>query len=355
MDLPVTGDGVSRRRKPFLARRFGLGGMPDEGLDLANNDEGTAPVTGAPSEELPPLAELKDVSKTYGSHPALASTDLRIERGCTGLLGPNGAGKTTLLRILMGLMRPDAGEVRVLGERVEPGSPALRRRIGYVPEGEAQFPDLTGIQAVAYAGRLSGMARTDALQRGHQVLDYVGLGEARYRAVAGYSTGMRQRLKIAQALVHDPELLILDEPTEGVDPTARNEILALLDELVRVHKVQVILSTHLLSDVERLAQHGVVLHQGRVVASGPLAQLKAPRASGFVVRANVAPTAVEAQLASAGIRCDPVPGAVRAYTDDAKQVLRALQAGGLVVRHLAPIELSLNEAFEQAVGGAPHA
>jgi ABC-2 type transport system ATP-binding protein len=251
----------------------------------------------------------------------------------------------------MGLMRPTSGVVRVLGDEIQPGSKAIRRRIGYVPDGDAFFPELNGIEAVAYAGRLVGMRGADALQRAHQVLDYVELGEARYRMVEKYSTGMRQRLKLAQALVHDPDLLILDEPTEGVDPEARVHILNLIQEVSKEHGLQMILSTHLLNDVERLASHALVLNQGRAVASGSIAELKAAPTKSYIVRVNGSADPLTQLLTEQGVKWEPMQPSVRIFLDDPKEVLQAVKQAGLVVRHLAPTELSLGEAFEQAVQG----
>lgn len=300
---------------------------------------------------MPPLAEFEDLVKFYGPTQALGPITLTVPEGSVGLLGPNGAGKSTLVRVMLGLLRPTSGVVRVLGDEVTPGSKAIRRRIGYVPEGDAFFPELNGIEAAAYAGRLVGMRRADALQRAHQVLDYVELGEARYRLVEKYSTGMRQRLKLAQALVHDPDLLILDEPTEGVDPEARGHILSLIHEVSKEHGVQLLLSTHLLNDVERLATHALVLNQGRAVASGSIAELKAAPTKSFIVRVNGAVDPWTQLLTEKGIRWEPMQPSVRVYLDDPKEILRSVKDAGLVVRHLAPTELSLGEAFEQAVAG----
>lgn len=305
---------------------------------------------------MPPLAEFENVEKFYGPQPALGPVTLTIPEGTIGLLGPNGAGKSTLVRLLLGLLRPTAGVVRVLGEEVSPGNRALRRRIGYVPEGDAIFPDLTGVEAVAYAGRLVGMHKADALQRAHQVLDYAELGEARYRLVEKYSTGMKQRLKLAQALVHDPDLLVLDEPTEGVDPEVRLRLLDLIHELGKEYGLQMILSTHILTDVERLASYAVVLNEGRVAASGTLEELRAARSKGYVVRvAGNNAEALGAALTQAGLPWHAIAPNVRVDIDDPRRILAAVSAAGLVVRHLAPLELSLGEAFEQAVGGATHA
>lgn len=326
-----------RPEDPTIAR-------PHEAEEAAVGDA-TAPA---------PLLELEDVEKAYGGRRVLGPLTLRLERGCVGLLGPNGAGKSTFIRLMLGLLRPTRGRVRVLGEA--PG-PALRRRIGYVPEGDARFPGLNGVQAVVLAGRLVGMGRADAMARAHHVLDHVGLGEARYRDAASYSTGMRQRLKIAQALVHDPALLVLDEPTEGVDPEARDDILEILRGLVREHGTQVLVSTHLLHEVERVATHAVILQEGQVREHGPLAQLRAARERGYEVRLNGPPEPLMRRLAEAGIGHEWLAPVLRVRVDEPAALLRHVADAGLVVRHLAPVELSLDEVFETALrrpsGSAP--
>jgi ABC-2 type transport system ATP-binding protein len=164
------------------------------------------------------LFELRGVTKRYGNIVALNDLTVSVPTGAIGLLGPNGAGKTTLIRILLGLIRVQAGEGTVLGLDTRRQRMEIRQQVGFVPEDECLFPGVVGVEFVAYAGQLCGMGGRDAWQRAHEVLDYVGLGEARYRAVESYSTGMKQRLKLAAAIVHDPKLLILDEPTNGMDP-----------------------------------------------------------------------------------------------------------------------------------------
>lgn len=297
------------------------------------------------------LATFEDVTKFYGPVQALGPITLDIPQRSVGLLGPNGAGKTTMIRLLLGLMPPTSGSLKVLDEDVREAAVGLRRRIGYLPEGDTYFPDKTGVEAVAYAGRLSGMTQADAMQRAHLLLDYVELGEARYRLVEKYSTGMRQRLKLAQCLVHDPELVILDEPTEGVDPEARPRLLELIRDLEREHGLQLMISSHLLHDVEQLADHAVVLHQGRVVADGPIAELKRAPSEAYMVRANGPVEGLTGALEEAGVPYARMDPNVRVDIDDPREVLRVVRDAGLVVRHLAPAELSLEEAFEQAVRG----
>ncbi|MGE3804477.1 MAG: ABC transporter ATP-binding protein [Gemmataceae bacterium] len=222
--------------------------------------------------------ELDRLSHSYAQHRALADISLRLEGGRIGLLGPNGAGKSTLLKILLGLVTPSGGSGRVLGfDLREAAGAELRRQVGYMPEADAFVPGLSGAEYVALAGELYGMPRAQALRRAHEVLTYLELEDARYRALDEYSTGMKQRLKLAQALVHDPELLLLDEPTSGLDPAGRDAMLTLLLNLARDQKKSLILSTHLLGDVERVCQHVVILHKGRVLRQGAVAELRASR------------------------------------------------------------------------------
>src|SRR4051794_40422481 len=179
----------------------------------------------------PMLFRLNDVTKTYGPIPALHNLSVEAKTGAVGMLGPNGAGKTTLIRTLLGLITIDSGGGKVLGLDVHEQRLAIRQAVGFAPEDECLFPGLAGVDFVAYAGELCGMSRNDGMQRAHEVLNYVGLGEERYRQVESYSTGMKQRLKLASAIVHDPKLLILDEPTNGMDPRGREEILELARDL----------------------------------------------------------------------------------------------------------------------------
>ncbi|MFA5943447.1 MAG: ABC transporter ATP-binding protein [Candidatus Thermoplasmatota archaeon] len=313
----------------------------------AHDSASLAKTESVPSVE-PSFFELRGTSKSYGATSALGPLDLRVERGCVALVGPNGAGKSTLMRILLGLARPQAGEVTVLGQTVGHGDKGVRQLLGYAPEGEALFPGLSGAEAVAYAGRLSGMPPAAAIQRTHQVLDYVGLREERYRPVATYSAGMRQRLKLAQALVHDPQALILDEPTEAVDPEARTDLLNLMRDLAHNHGIPILFSTHLLSDAEAVADSVVVLDKGQVAAKGTLASLKTATTHGFSVRADGL-DALRTSLETDGFECELRQKDLVVRRIEARTVLEHAQKSGATVRHLAPLEMSLQEAFQQAV------
>src|SRR5438309_2619400 len=224
------------------------------------------------------LIDLHNVSRWYGSHQALRDVSLHLESGRIGLLGPNGAGKSTLLKILLGLLPPSSGTGKVIGYDLVPANgTALRRAIGYMSEADALIPGLRGAEYVALAGELYGLPRKQAQRRAHEVLTYLELEDARYRMVEEYSTGMKQRAKLAQALVHDPPVLLLDEPTSGLDPAGRDAMLRLLLSLGLDHGKSLLLSTHLLGDVERVCESVVILHQGRVVKQGTVAELRTRR------------------------------------------------------------------------------
>jgi ABC-2 type transport system ATP-binding protein len=226
-----------------------------------------------------PLFELIDVSHDYGRVRALRDVSLSIAAGAIGLVGQNGAGKSTLLQILLGLIRPTRGAAQVLGMDVRTAGVLVRRRVGYMPERGALVAGLRGLEFVALAGQLSGMPRRQALRRAHEVLSYLGLEEARYRYLEQYSVGMKQRLKLAAALVHDPQVLLLDEPTAGLDPDGRTAMLAVLRALASRPGRSLILSTHLLSDIERVCQSAVILDRGTVVRTGRIDEFRqaAPR------------------------------------------------------------------------------
>src|SRR3954453_4193155 len=225
--------------------------------------------------------DLQHVTRWYGSYQALRDVSLHLEPGRVGLLGPNGAGKSSLLKILLGLLPPSSGTGHVLGHDLRRAGYELRRAIGYMTEADALVPGLRGAEYVALAGELYGMPRREASRRAHEVLTYLGLEDARYRKVEEYSTGMKQRAKLAQALVHDPPVLFLDEPTSGLDPAGRDAMLRLLLALGRDHGKSFILSTHLLGDVERVCETVLILHQGRVLRQGGVAELRTRRQGRF--------------------------------------------------------------------------
>jgi ABC-2 type transport system ATP-binding protein len=276
-----------------------------------------------------------------------------VHGGATGLLGPNGAGKTTLLKTLLGFLAPDSGSLLAFG--LDPAREPLevRRRIGYMPEQDCHLPGMTASAFVAFAGELSGLPRDEAISRAHEVLYYVGLGEARYRNVDTYSTGMKQRVKLAQALVHDPDLLLLDEPTNGLDPQGREEMLALIQDIATRREMSLLLSSHLLHDVERVCRSVIVFNQGRVATQGSMAELTGPRRSVFDVRLKGDPTAFLTDLKDAGGDWREGEDGYRVFLPDgqgAELVFRLARAAGAQVRALRPGAESLEDVFLRALG-----
>jgi ABC-2 type transport system ATP-binding protein len=298
------------------------------------------------------LFEFSDVSKTYGPVRALDNLSLQVPAGAIGLLGPNGSGKTTMIRTLLGLIPIDRGSGEVLGMDFRRRQLDIRREVGFAPEDECLFPHVVGVIFVAYAGELVGMSSTDALQRAHEVLDYVGLGEARYRKVESYSTGMKQRLKLASAIVHDPKLLILDEPTNGMDPAGRVEVLELARDLAHNKGMSLLFSSHLLPDVEAVCNYVVVLGGGKLLAQGEIQELKQLHDQTFDVRLKNDMSTFAERLAHAGCRTELVDDLlrVRIPAGQSPQLLwETAAAQNEQIRYLRPQRSTLEEVFLNAV------
>ena len=298
------------------------------------------------------LFQLEDVTKTYGRVTALRGLSVEVPPGAVGLLGPNGSGKTTLIRTLLGLIPIDAGTGQVLGMDIHARRLDIRQKVGFAPEDECLFPAVVGIEFVAYAGELTGMARPDAMQRAHEVLDYVGLGEARYRRVESYSTGMKQRLKLASAIVHDPRLLILDEPTNGMDPAGREELLELTRDLARNKGMSLLFSSHLLPDVESVCDYVMVLGSGQLLAQGPMQEVKQIHHRAFEVRVKAEQDEYARRLVDARLEVQPKEDLllVQLGPDQTPTLLWQVAAdAGLQIRHLRPRRSTLEEVFLQAV------
>jgi ABC-2 type transport system ATP-binding protein len=302
-----------------------------------------------------PIAILERLTKRYGSVRALDELSVEIGAGPVGLLGPNGAGKTTLLKLLLGLHRPDGGRLSVLA--LDPstarGRLAVRRAVGYMPEGDCLIPGMSAVELVATLGRLSGMRARDALMRSHEVLDYVGLEEARYRGSEEYSTGMKQRLKLAQALVHDPPFLLLDEPTNGLDPKGRREMLALVHDLGHAQGKNLLLCSHLLPDVEQCCDAVVLLYRGRLLCAGAIAELTAAEEPAFEVEASEPERLAEAlELAGHAVRRAGQGLSCRLAGADADELFALADASGVVVTRVAAQRASLEDVFLGALSEA---
>lgn len=290
------------------------------------------------------------VTRKYDGVTALDDVSLEIPAGRTALLGPNGAGKSTLLKILLGLAAPTSGRVEVLGEDPQRNPTAVRARVGYMPEDDAHLPDMTAVELCAYGAELAGLPPREAIERAHAALFHVGIDDKRYLPVQSYSTGLRQRAKLAAAIVHDPDLLFLDEPTNGLDPHAREEMLALVADLKSRRGCDVVLSTHILADVERVCDHVVVLAGGRLMTSAPLKELLGGDDHAWQVRIKGDREAFSRALLAQGCALDAGAGALLLVVRppaaaDPAPIWRAAVESGVQVRHLATHRTTLDEAF----------
>ncbi len=227
---------------------------------------------------------LHGVTKRYGRRTALNNVTLKVGAGVTGLLGPNGSGKSTLIKSLLGLLSIQAGSAEVLGFKLPKQLRAIRDLVGYLPEDDCFISGLTGIESVQFMARLSGLNAVEGLRRSHEVLDFADIGQERYRNVETYSTGMRQKLKFAQAIVHDPQLLILDEPTTGLDPEQRNAMLRKIRTLAREHGKSIVISTHILHDVRAVCQQVIIMAAGEVRLVDSLENLSQPAQHGLALQ-----------------------------------------------------------------------
>jgi ABC-2 type transport system ATP-binding protein len=318
-------------------------------------------VTAASEPERPggarPLIELARLTKRYGAITALGGLDAVVDGSIIGLLGPNGAGKSTLLKCLLGLI-PYEGMARVLGLPSAARGAEIRDRVGYMPEQEAFLAGMSAVEQCTYAGELSGLPRTEAMQRAHAALYYAGLEEKRYHPIDGYSTGMKQRVKLAQALVHDPEILFLDEPTNGLDPRSRAEMLELIAELPARRGCAIVLSTHLLPDVERVCDHAVIMHNGRIRFVGSIDELRGARGRDVELAVEVKADAARLAeaLAAAGATCEVISAVLVHVNLPASAtsglVFQEAQRIGVQIRGLAPRRETLEAAFLRVIGEA---
>ncbi|HZZ58383.1 MAG TPA: ABC transporter ATP-binding protein [Opitutaceae bacterium] len=301
------------------------------------------------------IIEAVKLSKSFGEQRALSDVNLRVPPGTIGLLGPNGAGKSTFIKCLLNLEAPTSGSARVLNRDIRESHRSSRERIGYSPERDCHIGGLAGCEYVTYCGQLSGMSFRAARQRTHEILDLVGMGQERYRPVDTYSTGMRQRVKLAQALVHDPALVFLDEPTNGLDPSGREHILTLIGSLWKELQISVVMSSHLLRDIERVCDRVIIIAHGRVIEHDSIAALRTRNRRIIELTPSSEAPRFLAAFTQAGLKAEPLSnGRLRLETefDSIEELLRLMQE-----RRLPPAEITANpdalhELFVQAVAGS---
>ena len=312
------------------------------------------------------VVTVRNLTKAYGRRPpALVDVSLEFREGITGLLGPNGAGKSTLLQCVLGLLRDFTGAAEVLGLDARRQRLEIRRRVGYMPEADALLPRMSGVASCRFLAQLSGLSRREALRRAHECLHYVGLTEHLYKSAEEYSTGMRQRLKLAQAIVHDPDVLFLDEPVSGMDPQGREDFLALVRGLAKDHGKHVVWSSHMLPDVQRVADGILVLQGGHVRGAFRLEDLHGATGR-FDLEAEGDPAPFLDALRRHGVEvvddaearggaADPASfryqRVVRPPDGSPQAIFAAAHASGATLRSVTPVVERLEEVFHRLLDG----
>jgi len=299
-----------------------------------------------------PIIETDGLVKRFAQQTALDGVSLTVPPGSVGLLGPNGAGKSTLLKCLLQLQPITAGRMRLLGRDVAHEGREIRKRIGYAPEQDSHIPGMVGCEYVTYCAQLCGLPFHAARQRAHEMLDFVGMGQERYRKIDSYSTGMKQRMKLAQAIVHDPEIVFLDEPINGLDFKGQVQLFELVESLWKVHGISIVLSSHLLQDVDRICEQIVIIARGRVLVHDRLEQLKARRrGQAEIVVAEGHQDLLEA-LRRRQWPCELMPNGhikVEHQADNLNPVLLLMREMRLAPLEIIPSPNALEETFLQAL------
>lgn len=298
--------------------------------------------------------EVKQIHFSYGKIKALNGIDIRLPQGAIGLLGPNGAGKSTLLRVLLGFLVPDSGEGSVLGYDIRNQQTMIRRYVGYMPEDDCFIPGMDAVSFTSYMGELSGMPRQEAMKRAHEVLYYVGLEESRYRLLETYSAGMRQRLKLAQSIVHDPKLIFLDEPTSGLDPQGRKEILELIIDISSKKDIQVLISSHILPDIEQTCSYVLILNKGEMAAEGQISELKEVRYSLYELKIKGEEQAFLDRLTRMDSQVEQTEDKLlKVYLPpgtDPQDIFKIAIDEKVQIRHFVKSQTSLEDLFAKVVG-----
>ncbi|MEX0760919.1 MAG: ABC transporter ATP-binding protein [Dehalococcoidia bacterium] len=296
---------------------------------------------------MPPLLLTKDLTKHFGATRALDGVSLEVHQGITGLLGANGAGKSTMIKIVLGLIDPDSGSTEFMGVDTR-SSPLVRERIGYMPEHDCLPPKVSATEFVSHMAQVSGLPPSEARTRAADVLRHVGLDEERYRSMGTYSTGMKQRVKLAQALAHDPLMILLDEPTSGLDPAGRQEMLDLIRRTGTEFGISILMTSHLMGDVERSSDRIIVLDAGKVLREGEVSGFTQETET-LIINVVEGTEELSGALAKRGVTATLERGALiveDADTATYDAIRDAVVESGALLYRLAPRRHSLNEVFD---------
>lgn len=301
------------------------------------------------------IIETNRLNKLFDGQQALVDVELRVPPGTIGLLGPNGAGKTTLIKCLLNLEPPTSGSATVLGHSTASQDRASREKVGYSPEQDCHIRGMVGCEYVTYCGQLSGMSFNKARQRAHEILDVVGMGQERYRSIDTYSTGMKQRAKLAQALVHDPKLIILDEPTNGLDPAGREQILQLIGSVWKEYGISVVISSHLLHDVERICDSVIIIANGRILEHESIQTLKSRLRTRFEIVPSRDPDLFWAALVATGVEVERLTNGrlrVDSDTESIQWLLALMRDNNLPPAEIVPGSNALHDLFVQSLNSS---
>jgi ABC-2 type transport system ATP-binding protein len=300
-----------------------------------------------------PVIELEGLRVELGGRPILKGLTCSLRGKCIGLLGPNGAGKSTLLNTLLGFHAPSFGTARLMGRDIRTEGVVLRRRVGYMPEHDSFIAGMTGVAFVRYMSELSGLPPEASLERAHESFFYVGLGEARYRKVGGYSLGMKQMAKLAQAIAHGPRLILLDEPTNGLDPSGRVRMLNLIREIRDTDGMHILLSSHLLRDVEECCDEVLILKDGAIASVADLAEERRSNRKFLELETTGPAQAMAEHFQQTGWECALFPnGRMKLVLPDemeVRDIYRAAAGHGVVIRKLTYRRDSLEDIFWRAM------
>ena len=299
----------------------------------------------------------RNVTVSYGQIKALDNFSVNVPSGIVGLLGPNGAGKSTFIKAVLGLLVPDNGNLTISGKDSRSEGELVRDMIGYMPEHDCLMDTFTAVELVSYMAQISGLPKKDAMPRSHEMLDFVGIDEERYRPISSYSTGMKQRVKLAQAIVHDPKILFLDEPTNGMDPQGREEMLDLVKK-IRASDKSILVSTHILDDLEKVSDHAIIINDGRLVTQGNLEELMAGKERLRVVKVrgqyaameNFVRTLEAAYEVRSITRESGQTTAVFLNPGDGNPIFRMSRESKVQLRAYQPHRASLEDVFVEAMG-----
>ena len=297
------------------------------------------------------LVKTENLTKNYGEINALKDFSITIDSGAIGLLGPNGAGKSTLIKVLLGLTPTTSGRGTVFSYDIFRQGLLIRQRIGYMPENDCLLPDLNAVSYLTYLGQLSGLSASDAMQRAHEALYYVKIGDERYRELETYSSGMRQKVRLAQALLHDPDLIFLDEPTTGLDPTGRREMLGLIKGIVKDQGKNIIFSSHILTDIEQVCDKVIIMNHGELITIDSIKNLLFEKNPDLVVRIRGNSEKFISNLKAAGFQ--PVKRRNDILIKNApllsKSVIDIAARTGVQLRYLNRSKHSLEELFVKLI------